>query len=327
MSATSARPRARHWSLALGAALLLHAALAMVFHELVDGGAAASGRGGIAVGLAPTGGTQGAPESEAVPEAVGAAEVAEAVVDEVSPDVAAEVPPDSVQEAAVASEAPTATVTPGEVPLFAPVETVEVEAPQEETAPVEEAPVRQVMTTPPPPQAKPRRPAEEEETQPDVPQAVEAPPRETAAAAAAEAAVSAAGPQPGKPAPSDLLGNSGKAGIGDRATAGTSEGHSGGGKPGAFVDYHARLLAWLEKHKKYPRRARLRNQEGTPVLHLVIDRSGRVLEYRIEKSSGYEVLDAEAEAMIERASPMPEVPGDAGKDRFVFLIPVSFGLR
>src|SRR3546814_5511323 len=87
-----------------------------------------------------------------------------------------------------------------------------------------------------------------------------------------------------------------------------SEGQSGGGAPGAFVDYKAQLYAWLEKHKEYPRRARLRRQEGTALLEFAMDRGGRVLSYRIVESSGYKLLDDEVVAMIERASPLPTPP-------------------
>ncbi|MGF1629113.1 MAG: energy transducer TonB [Kiloniellaceae bacterium] len=347
MSAKLTRPRSRHWSLALGAALLLHAALAVVFHQLVDGGAVASGRGGIEVGLALAGGTQGSPESDAAPEAVGGVEVAEAVAAESPPPEAAEVPPEAITEAVPVSEITAATAAPVEVPLYAPVETVEAEVaaaaetavtevtepvPSEatetmavETEPVEETLAEPVMALPPTPKSKPLR--QDETPQPEVPDTAEADSQDPEASEAAAATATAVAVQEGAPAVSDQIGNNGKAGIGARAAVGTSEGRSGGGAPGAFIDYEARLLAWLEKHKEYPRRARLRRQEGTAILHFVIDRAGRVLEYHIERSSGYKLLDTEVAAMIERASPLPEVPDKGNEERFVFVIPVNFNLR
>jgi protein TonB len=336
MNAAVAKPRTRDWSLALGVALLLHAALAMVFHQLVDGGATASGLGGIEVGLAPAGGTQGSPESEVAPDVVGGAEVAEAVAAEAPPPEAAEVPPEAIEEAAPLSEA-----APSEVPLYAPEETVEAEAPPleeavtepalseaveaEEAELIEEVLAESVMAPPSPPKAKPRR--QDETPQPEVAEAAEESRQEADAAAADDAIATVAAPEEGAPAVSDQVGNSGKSGIGDRAAAGTSEGRSGGGVPGAYADYKSLLYAWLEKHKEYPRRARLRRQEGTAILHFVIDRAGRVLEYRIERSSGYKLLDTEVAAMIERASPLPKVPDKGNGERFVFVIPVTFNLR
>src|SRR3546814_16242307 len=103
-----------------------------------------------------------------------------------------------------------------------------------------------------------------------------------------------------------------------------SEGQSGGGAPGAFVDYKAQLYAWLEKHKEYPRRARLRRQEGTALLEFAMDRGGRVLSYRIGESYGYKLLDAEVVALIERASPLPTRPAAMEREGFNTTLPACF---
>jgi protein TonB len=89
----------------------------------------------------------------------------------------------------------------------------------------------------------------------------------------------------------------------------------------------ARLQAWLERHKEYPRRAQLRRQQGTALLYFVMDRDGDVLEYRVEESSGHTLLDREVAAMIERAQPLPEIPEDFGRSRLELLVPVQFHLR
>ena len=88
-----------------------------------------------------------------------------------------------------------------------------------------------------------------------------------------------------------------------------------------------RLQSWLGKHKKYPRRARVRRQEGTVLLHLVIDRDGSLREYRIKESSGYDLLDRAAIAMIERAQPLPRFPDSLDRTRIVLVVPVQFVLR
>jgi len=59
----------------------------------------------------------------------------------------------------------------------------------------------------------------------------------------------------------------------------------------------------------------------------VIDRDGRLLEYHLERSSGYKLLDEEVAAMIERASPLPPIPGDPEDGRFTYQVPVNFNLR
>ena len=114
--------------------------------------------------------------------------------------------------------------------------------------------------------------------------------------------------------------------IGDTSASGVASGSSGGGVPGAYVDYKAQLLAWLKKHKEYPRRAKLRRQEGAAHLYIVVDGSGRLIDYRIDKSSGYKLLDQEVADMVERAQPLPAANGLAdARHEFRFL--VEFGLR
>ena len=63
------------------------------------------------------------------------------------------------------------------------------------------------------------------------------------------------------------------------------------------------------------------------MLRFAIDRSGKVLDYRIEKSSGFELLDREAVAMIQRASPLPPMPPEMRADRLEVVVPVPFVLR
>jgi protein TonB len=98
-------------------------------------------------------------------------------------------------------------------------------------------------------------------------------------------------------------------------------------RPGADADYLASLLAWLERHKEYPREAQRRRQEGTAILAFELDRQGRVLSYRVKTSSGFAELDREVEAMIRRAEPLPPMPADMVRARLELQVPVQFRLR
>ncbi len=89
-------------------------------------------------------------------------------------------------------------------------------------------------------------------------------------------------------------------------------------------DYVALLHAWLAKHRDYPRTARMRRQEGVVMLYFAIDRDGHLLRYRIERSSGFDLLDQAAEAMIQRAAPLPPVPAELFRERFEVVVPVRF---
>lgn len=90
--------------------------------------------------------------------------------------------------------------------------------------------------------------------------------------------------------------------------------------------YEQLIAAWLARHKQYPRRARLRGQTGTVTVKFVLGRDGQVLETRIKKSAGYRLLDREALALFERATPLPPMPASMPGSTFVGEVPVEFDL-
>jgi protein TonB len=164
---------------------------------------------------------------------------------------------------------------------------------------------------------------------------VEAVGAETAATAVEVGSVAAQPVEQVSPGPTLAPGLAEKAGGPPReettartvAATGALDPSGAGGVPRAQGDYVGRLQAWLGKHKKYPRRARVRRQEGTVLLHLVIDRDGSLREYRIKKSSGYDLLDRAAIAMIKRAQPLPRFPDSLDRTRIELVVPVQFVLR
>ena len=101
----------------------------------------------------------------------------------------------------------------------------------------------------------------------------------------------------------------------------------GGGRSSAVEDYHARLRVWLERHKRYPRRARRRREQGVVVLRFVVDRMGAVLDLEVEGTSGHPLLDAAALDMVRRAQPLPKMPSAMRESRAEHLLPVRFALR
>lgn len=102
-------------------------------------------------------------------------------------------------------------------------------------------------------------------------------------------------------------------------------------QPGVVTDtppsYRSKLRAWLARHKVYPRRAQRLNMEGTAVLHFVMDRNGRVLDWSIRSSSGYEMLDAAVATLITSANPMPPLPTGVSMQRLALTVPIRFKLR
>jgi len=105
------------------------------------------------------------------------------------------------------------------------------------------------------------------------------------------------------------------------AAAETSEGVQSSEAP---ARWQARLLAHLERRKRYPEAARSRREEGTASVRFRIDGSGNVLSASISRSSGHSDLDAAVLDMVRRASPVPAPP--PGVNRTI-VVPIRFDLR
>jgi len=86
----------------------------------------------------------------------------------------------------------------------------------------------------------------------------------------------------------------------------------GSGRGGALageVRYAGRFAAHLARYKRFPPAARRRGEQGSAVVDVGIDGTGRVTRVRVVRSSGFAGLDRAAEAMLWRASPFPPPPG------------------
>jgi protein TonB len=87
------------------------------------------------------------------------------------------------------------------------------------------------------------------------------------------------------------------------------------------------LLARLQQAKRYPLSAQARRQQGVVLLQFTMDRDGKVLTAGIEKSSGYDLLDQEALALIQRVQPLPKPPAEVAGDPIALVVPIEFFIR
>ena len=88
--------------------------------------------------------------------------------------------------------------------------------------------------------------------------------------------------------------------------------------------WKSRLMARLERAKRYPSGARRRGEEGVAYVSFAIDARGRVLSAQLARSSGHAELDEEVLALVRRASPLPPPPpGVPG----TITAPVRFNIR
>jgi len=90
--------------------------------------------------------------------------------------------------------------------------------------------------------------------------------------------------------------------------------------------WEARILARLNSRRRYPGGSIARREQGIPYIRFVMDRDGKVLSSRLERSSGFPDLDREAVTLPKRASPLPKPPDDKPGDTLEMVVPVEFFL-
>jgi len=324
------------WVIAVAVAAGVHVAVAaVVFWQQRSPGARDAGVGGIEVSLGPAGsapGGLGQPVAASEVDPVQAPETAtETPVEVVAPQPPNEVEVQPVQDSASAVAQEVEAIEPPAV-----VEAVEAPTPLiDEAVAVEPQAARR---TEPPPLPRTKPPPLERVPQLDTAQEVRpgAAPAPTPEEPAPQSPAPVSAPPATAPIPTDRVavvappssaGAGGRTGSQDQPEAGSAETQSsGGGRPGAAANYITRLQIWLERHKEYPRRARQRRQQGTAMLTFVMDRAGRVVEFKITRTSGHRILDREVAAMLKRAQPLPPMPDEMPDPRLEVVVPAQFSL-
>ncbi len=87
-----------------------------------------------------------------------------------------------------------------------------------------------------------------------------------------------------------------------------------GERPTAGDPWLNAAMAEFEKHRFYPPLARPLGLVGVAGFTLEIDRTGKIIGLRLEKSSGAELLDRAAEKMIRDTAQIPPPPADIRGD-------------
>lgn len=93
-----------------------------------------------------------------------------------------------------------------------------------------------------------------------------------------------------------------------------------------YQSYYGVIRNILDSNKKYPLLALQRRQEGTPVVEFTILKSGEIVDLSI-KSSGYRILDREAQKIVLKSSPFPPIPDSMNKNSIDLRIPINFNLQ
>ena len=104
----------------------------------------------------------------------------------------------------------------------------------------------------------------------------------------------------------------------------STAGRAGGATAGAEAGFARRLLAHVERHKRYPPAAARQRITGATRLSITINRSGGLSGARITARSGHAILDDEALAVARRAAPYPRPPEGVGGATISFAVTLRF---
>lgn len=97
-------------------------------------------------------------------------------------------------------------------------------------------------------------------------------------------------------------------------------------------NYGQRLSELFSRRQQYPRLAALRGWEGEVRVRLSVARQGSLTAVKLERSSGYEVLDRHALAMIEEIGRLPPPPAELAQSAqfsgdVQVVVPIHYKLR
>ncbi|WP_448133176.1 energy transducer TonB [Stenotrophomonas rhizophila] len=90
--------------------------------------------------------------------------------------------------------------------------------------------------------------------------------------------------------------------------------------------WEGRVMARLERFRRYPNAARARRQEGITQLRVSVARDGSLLALSLEATSGFPLLDQAALETFRRAAPLPKVPEERPAP-VELSFPVEFFMR
>ena len=93
-----------------------------------------------------------------------------------------------------------------------------------------------------------------------------------------------------------------------------------------YQSYYGVVRSMLDSNKKYPLLSLQRRQEGTPIVEFTILQNGDVINIEIT-SSGFRLLDREAQKIVLKSAPFPPIPKSLGKNRIDLRVPINFSLQ
>lgn len=296
------------WTGAIALSLLAHAGGAMLFEPDTDDVQMA---GGAAMEVALLG--------NAFEETVQAGDLSDVIEptaetqEELTPT---EIPP--VQEAVeeveptapdVASEQPS-EVAPAEADVILPAEEMPIAEVAEPAVVASVSPVETVV-----PQPRPEPPRTVEKVKKPEPKKEPVKRKKIARKKAGEA---------GNQAKTEIKGQAD--GV-EKAAARAATGAKGSARQAgnaAVSNYPGKVRRKLNRAFRYPAEAKRQGLRGVAHVSFTVTSGGGLAGVRIAKSAGSALLDEAALDAVRRAAPFPAIPAGAGRDKWVFTIPLEF---
>ncbi|WP_295007757.1 energy transducer TonB [uncultured Dechloromonas sp.] len=94
-----------------------------------------------------------------------------------------------------------------------------------------------------------------------------------------------------------------------------------------LAGYRQRLTELFARGYEYPRIAAMRGWEGEVRLRLKVARRGNLLGVHLDRSSGFEVLDQHALALLEGHGNLPPLPEGLEGSEILVIVPINYKLR
>lgn len=94
-----------------------------------------------------------------------------------------------------------------------------------------------------------------------------------------------------------------------------------------LAGYRQRLGELFARHQEYPRVAALRGWEGEVRLRLKVARKGNLLVVQLDRSSGFDVLDQHALAMLASLGDLPPLPEALEANEVQIVVPINYKLK
>jgi protein TonB len=96
--------------------------------------------------------------------------------------------------------------------------------------------------------------------------------------------------------------------------------------PDAFA-LDLRVIDWLAQHRTYPLAARRARIEGVVQLRVTLLPDGRLVDAKVERSSGHPLLDQAALELLTRASPLPAEFASERTEQIQLQLPIVYRMR